>query len=337
MTNLVVTPALDVALAHIDMTRWGSKANVIALIRAKTDGDGIARLGAREVADVFGWKQKRGATQLLDELVKARVLILSQRAAGNVGTGYRINPEVGQWDVPWRKQVIPELVIHRVAGALFARPGSRRSPRVAARRVVGPQAEFGARRVVGPQSEACGPTVSGPKPAASGPTNYRAANPAGDPPHMPYCPPYGFREREELQKIVQAIDRKGGFVRGRPLEQLAELLAEGLDAEAAVVVIDRRSWGKDGVGLRIVDYLRTMGVDLPAEARRLLAAEQEQAAAQAKLEREREEAEAALRELREEPGVRADRLALLRSAMERSPVSQNGHNGNGNGKEPTGA
>lgn len=123
---------------------------------------------------------------------------------------------------------------------------------------------------------------------------------------------------------------------GRTLAQLGELLAEGLDPDAAVVVIDRRSWGAaEGAGLRMVDYLRVMGVDLPAEARRLLAAEQEQAAARAKLEQEREEAEAALRKLQEEPEVKAERMSQVWSAMGRSPVSQNGHNGQ-NGKEPTG-
>jgi hypothetical protein len=337
MTNLVETPALDVALAHIDMTRWGSKANVIHLLRAKADDDGIARLAALEVAEVFGWRRKRGAEELLAELVDTRVLILVERGAGNLAHAYRINDEVSQWRVPWKRGVVLELIVRRVADAFFSRSRPGHSARLVARRVTGPQEKFVARRVTGPQPEPCGPTNPGHMPAPCGPVTDRATNPAGDPPHMPYCPPYGLREREGLQKIVEAIDRKGGRVWGRTLEQLRELLAEGLDPEAAAVVIDRRTWGSpDGAGLRIVDYLRVMGVDLRAEARRLLAAEQEQAAARAKLDREREEEARALRELQENPAVVADRMATVWSAMGHSPVGQNGHNGQ-NGKEPTGA
>lgn len=343
MTNLVETPALDVALAHIDMTRWGSKANVIALVRATIDYDGIARLSAREVAEIFGWEQKRGAESLLKELVADRVLILVERGAGSVGHGYRINPEVAQWRaVPWKPKLrerhgdgFLEVIIHRVLEATLPRPPSGHRRRLVPRRVTGAQAGFVPRPVTGAQIPAAPRSRPGHKPEGRAPATDRGTNPPLPPPHMPYCPPYGSRERKALQEIVEAIDRKGGYLRGRALEQLGELLDEGLDAEAAVVVITGRSWGKEGVGLRIVDYLRVMGVDLPAEARRLLAAEQERAAARAKLEREREEEEAALRELREQPDVKNDRMSVLWSAMGRLPSGQNG-NGH-NGKEPTGA
>jgi hypothetical protein len=162
---------------------------------------------------------------------------------------------------------------------------------------------------------------------------HRGTNSPVAPPHIPITPPIG--EREGLQRLFEAITRRGGRVWGTKLRELGELVASGeLDVDAALAVIEHGKW-EQPIGPTIVDYLWTMAGQIRAEGQRLADEQRRREEAAAAAELERLAAEEVVQELRENPEVRADRMGMLRSALGHVPVSQNGHNGQ-NGKEPTG-
>lgn len=124
---------VSLALAAIDLAKWGSKASIVELVRRETLGNAdVPTTGYVEISRVtFAWNcglDDRWTHHIVDELVAERVL-LRVGGRGARAHAYRLNPELGVWRVPWRGDRLDALT--RIA--FFSRAGIHDKPRKAAR------------------------------------------------------------------------------------------------------------------------------------------------------------------------------------------------------------
>ncbi|MGH9042654.1 MAG: hypothetical protein ACRDZ3_20760 [Acidimicrobiia bacterium] len=180
---------------QIDMRRWGTKANIVALVRAKADESGVARLSSRELAEFFCRKQDWYARKLLAALVTDRVLVRVSDAAGPVARGWAFNFDVCRWEVPWREGITAELAAHRV-DRLASRPDLTHKLRLVRRSVTDAQAESARRSVTDAQTNACASVVPTRNGNGSASVIDRRANSGCAPPICLITPPIKKKEKK---------------------------------------------------------------------------------------------------------------------------------------------